>query len=251
MRLVPAWYTRWRKRRQREKEERRRAAMLTRNAASAVPVEDITPDGRLIGVDGATRVVLAPKMEPFGSMSEPELEGALSRLAEAFNGIPFPHKVKFVATSRSGGWESQVEARRATLNRITGPERRLALASLEQLTRAIDRGSVRTRESYIVAESDDPVELSRLTDYLRRAFSARIVRGQEAMAAEVIAWRGKPLPDTGIWIVGGDKAGQPEMVVVGGKASVRKRPPDPAIPVAVHSNPPGKLRGNTTALTRS
>lgn len=230
LRFPPRWWSRWR----RAQAEKKRIAALAVNARSAVPVVDVTPDGRLIGRDGITRVVLAPKMEPFGSMSESELEGALSRLAEAFNGIPTPHRVKFVATSRAGGWERQLDARRSALARIDGPERTLALAALRQLESAVASGAVRTRDTYIVAESDDPAELTRITEYLTRAFSARIVRGQEATAAEVIAWRGKPLPDSGIWIVGGSEAGEPEMVVVGGRARVRKRPADPP---AVQSPP--------------
>jgi hypothetical protein len=188
-------------------------------------------------------------MEPFGSMSATELEGALSRLAAAFNGIPYPHRVKWVAVGRAGGWERSLAARREAVAALTGPERRLALASLDQLQRQIATGAVRMHDTYIVAEEDDPQKLSRIVDYLRRAFNAEPVRGREALAAEVLAWRGVALPDSEGWYVGSQRAGGPEMVIVGGKATVRPRPPDPVVGTDA-PRLPGEPPGSGTSLAR-
>jgi hypothetical protein len=238
-----AWWARVR----RERNEAGERARLARSAQQAVPLRDVTPEGRLLVAGGPTKAVLRPRMEPFGSMSATELEGALSRLAAAFNGIPYPHRVKWVAVGRAGGWERSLAARREAVAALTGPERRLALASLDQLQRQIETGAVRMHDTYIVAEEDDPQKLSRIVDYLRRAFNAEPVRGQEALAAEVLAWRGVYLPQTGGWYVGSQRAGGPEMVIVGGKATVRPRPPDPVVATDAPRLPPKTTNGTSLA----
>jgi hypothetical protein len=217
----------WWMRRKRTAELRRDAARLVRSAQEDVPLVDVTRDGRILTRNGPPKVVIAPEMVPFGSLSAPELEARLAELAGAFNGIPYPHRVKWVAVGRAGGWEQTLRERQENVAALTGPERHLAIAARDQLERQIKAGVVRQRDTYIVAEHDSPKELSRIADYLCRAFRGRVVTGAEALAAERLAWRGTFLPDSGMWIIGGTEPGDPEMVVVGGKATVRARPPDP------------------------
>jgi hypothetical protein len=226
---VPEPLRLWWKRRQRQRELARDAARVVRSAQETVPLVDVTREGRIITRGGPTKIVVAPETVPFGSLSASELESRLADLAAAFNGIPYPHRVKFVATSRAGGWERSLQERRENAAALVGPEKHLALAAVEQLRGQIARGAVRQRSTFIVAEHDDPRELTRIAEYLCRAFRGRIVRGQEALDAERLAWKGKYLPDSGMWIVGGSEAGDPEMVVVKGKATVRQRPPDPVL----------------------
>lgn len=232
---------------QRHQQALRDAARIVRTAAEDVALTDVTADGRIIVRDGPDKVVIAPEPVPFGSLSASQLEARLAELAGAFNGIPYPHRVKWIAVGRAGGWERQLRERQESVAALTGPERNLALATRDQLQAQIKAGVVRQRDVYIVAENDDPTELQRVADYLCRAFRGRVVKGQEALAAERLAWRGSYLPDSGIWIVGGTHAGDPEMVVVGGKATTRKRRPDPD--VAVQSGP-ALPKGSGTTLSR-